>query len=508
MLQTELRKRPVQRRRRLSLSLRVSALLMIAAILPLAITVISSELQSSPALISQANIAMTSDAKTRVQLIDAYFTERLLDAETLTQVPSLQAYLATPLAKVTPDLTTHALYSLVAGVFRDKNYTNWGVFDPRGHLRLYYPLNSKPKVHGQYLVPPEYLQAVTSGKIFVSAVYFDPGTNKASVDIYAPIATTSPVKMLGFMRSTLNLDYVWNIVDNDLGANGAGSYAFILDENGVRIADTDPSRRFTAVAALSPDVRQAITSEVRYGSDTVKELGDSSLASIQKNTHPPASFQMIPGGQHATFQVARNSDFTRSHVPWTYFVLSPLSTVTQVADQQLLNTALIACVALVIAAFIGLFFGQRLTRPILRSVESLRNSSEALNQLAAKQQGAANEQMWVVDSSQIGLQSVEYYTNATNVAAQRMNEIGRELVQGWHQFDAETIKRPLGEMIGAARYIAEAARYQQDSNKKLGTAIKVTTQVSEQLAVSATSAHDAATQLQEVVEELQNVVGV
>jgi hypothetical protein len=208
------------------------------------------------------------------------------------------------------------------------------------------------------------------------------------------------------------------------------------------------------------------------------------------------------------FQVARNSDFTRSHVPWTYFVLSPLSTVTQVADQQLLNTALIACAALVIAAFIGLFFGQRLTRPILRSVESLRSSSEALNQLAAKQHGAASEQMWVVDSSQIGLQSVEYYTNATNIAAQRMNEIGRELVQGWHQYDAETIKRPLGEMISAARYIAEAARYQQDSNKKLGTAIKVTTQVSEQLAVSATSAHDAANQLQEVVEQLQNVVGV
>src|SRR5258708_35899352 len=101
-----------------------------------------------------------------------------------------------------------------------------------------------------------------------------------------------------------------------------------------------------------------------------------------------------------------------------------------------------------------------------------------------------------------------YNTNATNIAAQRMNEIGKELVQGWHQFDGETIKRPLGELISAARYIAEAARYQQGSNKKLGTAIKVTMQVSEQLAVGATSAHAAANQLQEVVEQLQDVVGV
>ncbi len=62
-----------RRRRRLKLSLRISALLMFAALFPLIITVASSELQSRPTLISQANIAMESDAKTRVQLIDAYY---------------------------------------------------------------------------------------------------------------------------------------------------------------------------------------------------------------------------------------------------------------------------------------------------------------------------------------------------------------------------------------------------------------------------------------------------
>ena len=83
-------------RRGLSLSLRVSVLLMIAAILPLLITVASSELLSRPALVTQANIAMESDAQSRVQLIDTYLSERLLDVETLTQVPSLISFMATP----------------------------------------------------------------------------------------------------------------------------------------------------------------------------------------------------------------------------------------------------------------------------------------------------------------------------------------------------------------------------------------------------------------------------
>src|SRR5579884_418413 len=88
----------LRRRRRLSLSIRVSLGLVLAAILPLLIMVAFSEIQSRPALITQANTAMASDAKTRVQLIDTYFNERLLDTETITQVTSIQQFLA-----ATPD---------------------------------------------------------------------------------------------------------------------------------------------------------------------------------------------------------------------------------------------------------------------------------------------------------------------------------------------------------------------------------------------------------------------
>ena len=85
MLPVEMKDR---RRKRLSLSLRVSLLLVLAAVIPLIIVVVVSELPARPALIAQADLAMESNASTRVQLIDTYLTERLLDAETLSQVPS------------------------------------------------------------------------------------------------------------------------------------------------------------------------------------------------------------------------------------------------------------------------------------------------------------------------------------------------------------------------------------------------------------------------------------
>ncbi|MGI9059377.1 MAG: hypothetical protein ACR2H5_12430 [Ktedonobacteraceae bacterium] len=489
-----------QRSQRLSLSVRVSFMLMFAAILPLIIIVATSELLSRPALISQANLAMASDASSRTKLIEAYFTERLLDTATLSQVPSLQTFMAAPPGN--KDLATHAIYALAAGRYRDNHYTIWSLFDMHGNLRLYYP--AAPQAHGQYLVPPPYLQSVTAGKSLVSAVYFDPKTQKASVDIYAPVINTASNSMLGFVRATLTIDYIWDIVNGD-HVNGSGSYAFILDQNGVRIADPNASRRFTAISNLPSQTQQFIASEARYGSKTaVPVLKDTTLANVQSSHQSTSTMQMTPTGQSESFQVTRQ---TISTVPWTYYVLSPVSTVTAIANQQRLIIVGIALGVLILAAIVGVGIGRRITGPILKSVEYLRGNSQSLNTLASKQQSAAAEQKWVVDSSQIGLQSVQYYTDATLVAAHQLGEIGSELSQHWHQLDAQTAKGALEQMIKTAQYIESAAQYQSSSNQKLSTAIKVTTQVTEQLVTGATSATDAATQLEQVVNQLRDVVG-
>jgi len=494
-------------RRRLPLSLRISLLLMLAAIVPLLITVAGSELRSRPALVTQANTAMQTDAQSRVQLIDTYLNERLLDAITLTQIPSLVAFMATPPQLATQDLTLHAGYALAAGILRDKHYTIWALFDPQGQVRLYYPTTSPPAPRGQYLVPPGDVQEVGSGKTFITPVYYNPKTQKAFVDIFSPIVTTTTPTptYLGFVRATLNIDFIWNVVGTDQGANGSGSYAFILDQNGVRIADTDPSRRFTAVAPLASQVQQTISSEARYGTTgQVPVLADSTLSGIGQSNHLPTTFQMTPGGQTGIYQVAQRAS---TMVPWTYFVLSPVSTVTAVVNQQLSNTIIIAFIVLLLAATIGLIVGRYITRPILRSVERLRSNSEALNKLATKQESAASEQTWVVDSSQVGLQSVQYYTNATSIAARRLSEIGQGLIRDWNYHNVESMRQVVGQMIVAAQYIEKAAHYQTASNQKLATAIKVTNQVNEQLAEGAISASDASSQLEQVVSELRQVVG-
>jgi hypothetical protein len=500
-------------RRKVSLSVKVSLVLVGAAIFPLLLTLGFSELQTRPQLITQANNAMEGDARTRVQLIDTYFHERLLDTQTITQVPSVQLFVATPPSATATyqSLATHADYGLVAGTFRDSNYTVWSLFDPKGHLLLSYPTNPKP--HGHSLVPPQYLQEVDAGKNFVSAVYYSHATNKASVDIYAPIITPQipgnphqkPV-FLGFTRATLNLNYVWNIVNSD---HNNGSYAFILDENGVRIAvpqNMSDQLLMKSVAPVAPAAQQQINLEARFGSSsgTVPVFADNSLTNLSNTSIN--NFQAQPAGQKEAFQIVHDPT-DAAIVPWHYFVLSPVNTVTLVANQQLLVTIIIAAAMSALVALLGIIVGRNITRPILLSVENLLNNSRALSSLAARQRDAASEQMWVVDSSQVGLQSVQYYTDATQVAAQRLTETGIELIQNWQHAEPAMIRKALEHVITGSKYIEEAAHHQTVSNQKLSTALKVATQVTEQLATGATSATDAATQLEQVVQQLRSVVG-
>ncbi len=503
MAQQGLQRSVRTQKKRLSLSVRISIGLVLAAVLPLVLTVVFSQLQSRPTLTTQAREAMTSDAQSRVQLMNTYFNERLLDAQTLSQVPSVLIFMqATPTNPTYGDLAVHATYALEAGRFRDKHYSTWALFDTKGKLLLSYPI--LPQMHGQYMVPQEDLQQVNRVKTFASAVYYNPSTQKASVDIYSPIGGSSNIPLLGFMRATLNLDYIWNIVKQDAGPANDGRDAFILDENGVRIADTQPSRLFKAVAPISPQVQQRITSEARYGTTNAVPLLSDSLLAQHLHSTTDTIYQGRPTGHNEDFQIVQ---LVATTVPWTYYVLNSVNTVTLVANQQFFFTVFIALAIAILAAIFGIVFGRRISYPIMTSVESLQKSSYALNALATKQQDAASEQMWVVDSSQVGLQSVQYYTDATRVAARQLNDINTELSQNWYQIDEKRVQQHLEQATTAAQYIENAAQYQGTSTQKLATALKVATQVTEQLATGATSAADAATQLERVVEELRYVVG-
>jgi len=196
-----------------------------------------------------------------------------------------------------------------------------------------------------------------------------------------------------------------------------------------------------------------------------------------------------------------------TNVSWTYFVLSPLSTVTAVADEQVRLSLLSAGVIAVLAILIGLLLGRNTARPVQAATEELQGAAGALKALATRQQSSAGEQQWVVDACKTGLDSVRYLADAMNQAARRIIDASNWFGEYWDRLTEEQARRTVQHLQELARYIDEAAHRQNVSSERLGKAITVTTQVSDQLVAGATAAKRSADQLDEVVGNLRHVVG-
>lgn len=494
--------------KRWSLSVYIPFLLALTAVIPLLITISSIIIFLRPALTSQISQDMERDAQTRMQLIDTYLAERFNDIKTLSEAASIKSLLTGNQASrgnVTDVLTTT--------LHRDvTDYISLSLLDPQGNVVMAYP--GTPIQHGNAYISPDILQQMPqSGKILTSDVFYDAVANTASIDLYARVVNDN-FQFAGVIRASIGLHRLWEPVDSEPLASGSDSYAFVLDQHGVRIAYTNPdhsgftrpSYLFKSVAPLAADFQLRIKNENLYGNNgsPVTTVADNALANIQSSSQAPLIFSETPAGQNQTFEVAR---YSSTVLPWTYFLLKPLNTVTGLANQQLLAVILIAGLTLCLVVFVGFQTGRGIALPIMRSVFLLRKNSLSLKTLSEEERVVATEQSWMVEASQVALQSIKYYTNATNIATKRLVTISTELTQRSNQINVAMLNEALRDILEATKYIEQAIKRQDGFNEKLTTALRVTNQSAEQINHGAASADAAATQLEDIVKQLMSIVG-
>ena len=110
-------------------------------------------------------------------------------------------------------------------------------------------------------------------------------------------------------------------------------------------------------------------------------------------------------------------------------------------------------------------------------------------------------------AAQTVLNSMQQYAQASSNAAHKLDEMGQAFTQNWERYDAQRRQQNLKAISAATNYIKKASMHQERTSKGLNTAIQVTNQVTEQLLNGATSASDAAAQMEEVIKQLRHLVG-
>ena len=111
-----------------------------------------------------------------------------------------------------------------------------------------------------------------------------------------------------------------------------------------------------------------------------------------------------------------------------------------------------------------------------------------------------------MEASKTGLQSQQYYTEASKRAVRHLNELGWNLLQGSNG-DMQTTLVSIKQMVNIGQYIEKAIAYQNEATNKVSVAVKVTDEVTEQLASGAKSASEAANELDRIVKQLRQIVG-
>src|SRR6266851_7278420 len=96
--------------KKISLTAQFSVLLVLAAMLPLLITLLGSYFILRPTLLSQAGVEMGNDAHTNVRSLNSYLSARSQEVAFLAQSSAIQQYLAG-----SKDFEHQALNELVAG---------------------------------------------------------------------------------------------------------------------------------------------------------------------------------------------------------------------------------------------------------------------------------------------------------------------------------------------------------------------------------------------------------
>src|SRR6266516_5366669 len=162
-------------RRTRRLSVRISFFLILAAILPLFIALVFSEVQTRATLINQADRTLAADAQTHSQLVENYLTAKLLEVRTLDNTPIVQQYFADPEHNQAA-LAVVLQNGLAINKSNDPDIVLVTHFDLRGHYLFHYSIyGQKPQPHGKYLIPPTDMQNLAKSKSlqYVSGVYYD-----------------------------------------------------------------------------------------------------------------------------------------------------------------------------------------------------------------------------------------------------------------------------------------------------------------------------------------------
>ena len=301
--------------------------------------------------------------------IDAYLQSRLGDIVLVGKLPDIIRFgqnLKDPAAKAA------ARVALSAAAARSPEYESVAVVDPDGTIIAASILTDE----GTSVKFREYFTTAFKGTPYISDPSYSVITNKPALFFSAPVMEGD--KVLAVVRTRVNLAAIWDVVEGDLGAVGAGAHGFLVDDYGIRLAvsetkghrDQAESLIYKPIAPIEAETAKKLAADKRFGTKTPEQLVIDPLPTLK------TALDKLPRGITTSSQFSfGEADLEQRGVvtrltakPWAYVLAVPIATYTKAADDATVNATSMVIVGLLLSLVIGVLLTRSLVRPLRRLV--------------------------------------------------------------------------------------------------------------------------------------------
>lgn len=316
------------------------------------------------------------------QSIDQYLRDRREDVITLSRMAEIIDFATNPSAGLP---RANAIQALRATAART-DYEAAAIIGMDGKIIL----SSTESDVGLDVSFRPFFSEARKGTTYISDPSVWAVTGRPAIFFSAPILGQNN-QVVGVAAIRLSLDGIWSLVERDKDVAGRGSYGLLLDENGIRIANSlSLGRRsemegsfqiFTAVARLAPEVEKALIDERRFGPVAATGVRVVPIPEL-------ANALVTPGIR--TFETSSDVNPERhlaaitnlSNKPWRYVIMSPFSSFFgEIEFWATINRLVIGLLVLAVI-LISFIVARTFTAPINRLTQVAERIS--LGELDAK----------------------------------------------------------------------------------------------------------------------------
>jgi C4-dicarboxylate-specific signal transduction histidine kinase len=347
---------------------KVLAALLVVGVVPIALVSIVSIQKTRTDLTSLGVTNIQQRSTSTAAALDAYLQNRLDDIVLVSRIPDVVRYATS----YDPAIKEIARDALKAATARSAEYESVGVVDMTGKMSVSsVPTDDNTDLKfRQYFITPS-----TTGKPYISDPSYSVITNKPALFFSAAIIGSNG-KVLGVVRSRLNLTAIWSIVEADTDSVGAGAHSFLLDDYGIRLAvsetkgnrDNAESLIYRPIAPIAPDVVTKLVADKRFGTiSSPDKLVIDPLPTLKAALDPLKSgFTQFAYGAGSAEQ--RGVATRLAAKPWAYVLAVPLATYTKAADDATFNAASVVFIGLLLSLIVGILLTRSLVKPLRQLV--------------------------------------------------------------------------------------------------------------------------------------------